>query len=41
MVLAGGYGKLKGETFRIGHIGETKPSQLQELLDAIDRFLAK
>lgn len=41
MVLAGGYGKLKGETFRIGHVGETTLSQLQILLDAIDRFLAK
>ena len=41
MVLAGGYGKLKGETFRIGHVGETTPTQLQTLLDAIDRFLAK
>lgn len=41
MVLAGGYGKLKGETFRIGHVGETTPEQLKKLLDAIDRFLAK
>ena len=41
MVLASGYGKLKGETFRIGHVGETTTSQLQGLLDAIDQFLAK
>jgi aspartate aminotransferase-like enzyme len=41
MVLAPGYGKLKGETFRIGHVGETTPAQLQDLLDAIDRYLAK
>jgi len=41
MILAGGYGKLKGETFRIGHVGETTPAQLKTLLDAIDRFLAK
>jgi aspartate aminotransferase-like enzyme len=41
MVLASGYGKLKGETFRIGHVGETKPAQLQDLLDAINRFLAR
>jgi aspartate aminotransferase-like enzyme len=40
MVIAGGYGKLKGETFRIGHVGETRPEQLQTLLEEIDRFVA-
>jgi aspartate aminotransferase-like enzyme len=38
MVLAPGYGHLKSETFRIGHVGETTPAQLQRLLDAIDAF---
>jgi aspartate aminotransferase-like enzyme len=40
IVLAGGYGKLKGQTFRIGHVGETQPAQLQTLLEEIDRFVA-
>jgi predicted phosphoserine aminotransferase len=40
MVLANGYGKLKGETFRIGHMGETTSADLQSLLDQIDAFLA-
>jgi aspartate aminotransferase-like enzyme len=40
VVLAGGYGKLKGSTFRIGHVGETQVAQLRDLLDAIDRYLA-
>jgi predicted phosphoserine aminotransferase len=39
MVLANGYGDLKGKTFRIGHMGETTVSDLQALLDQIDAFL--
>ncbi len=39
MVLANGYGKLKGDTFRIGHMGETTLGDLQSLLDQIDAFL--
>ncbi|MEW5875702.1 MAG: alanine--glyoxylate aminotransferase family protein [Candidatus Zixiibacteriota bacterium] len=39
MVLAPGYGRIKSETFRIGHVGETTPVQLQRLLDAIDTFI--
>ena len=39
MVLADGYAKLKGITFRIGHMGETRPQDVQELLDHIDMFL--
>lgn len=39
MVIAPGYGKLKSETFRIGHVGETTPVHLQRLLDAIDAFI--
>lgn len=38
--LGGGYGKIKGETFRIGHMGEVHPEQLEILLSAIDDFLA-
>lgn len=39
MVIAAGYGKLKGSTFRIGHVGETQVGQLQNLLESIDDFL--
>jgi aspartate aminotransferase-like enzyme len=37
--IAPGYGKLKGETFRIGHVGETQVRQLRDLLAAIDHYL--
>lgn len=30
-----GYGKLKGEAFRIGHMGDHTPERLQQLLDAL------
>jgi predicted phosphoserine aminotransferase len=40
MVLANGYGNLKGQTFRIGHMGDTTIDELQALLDQIDAFLA-
>ena len=33
--MGNGYGKLKGETFRIGHMGDHQPAGLQLLLDAI------
>ena len=39
MVIASGYGKLKGSTFRIGHVGETQIGQIETLLEAIDRFM--
>lgn len=39
MQLANGYGRLKGQTFRIGHMGEMQPADLQALLEAIDAFL--
>ena len=40
MNLANGYGPLKDKTFRIGHMGDTQPSDLEELLGHIDQFLA-
>jgi predicted phosphoserine aminotransferase len=40
MVIANGYGKIKGETFRIGHMGEIMPGDVDRLLGAIDAFLA-
>jgi len=39
MTLANGYGRLKGSTFRIGHMGEIRPADLQALLEGIDDFL--
>ena len=40
MTLANGYGPLKNVTFRIGHMGETQPSDIEELLGYIDEFRA-
>lgn len=39
--IAGGYGPLKPNTFRIGHMGEITPADLIELLDQIDGYLAQ
>jgi predicted phosphoserine aminotransferase len=39
MSLSNGYGRLKGSTFRIGHMGEIRPAELQTLLRSIDDFL--
>lgn len=35
ITMGNGYGKLKGETFRIGHMGDHQPERLRALLDAI------
>jgi predicted phosphoserine aminotransferase len=40
MVLANGYGPLKNRTFRIGHMGETQPEDIDRLLGQIEAFLA-
>jgi predicted phosphoserine aminotransferase len=34
-----GYGKIKGKTFRIAHMGDMQPSFLEEVLGGIDEFL--
>ena len=39
ITLGGGYGKLKSETFRIAHMGDTLPEHLEILLESIDAFL--
>ena len=39
--LANGYGKLKGKTFRIAHMGEIMMEDLDELLGMIDEFLGR
>lgn len=39
MSLADGYGKLKGKSLRIAHMGEIQPADLETLLARIDEFL--
>ena len=36
-----GYGKIKGETFRIAHMGDMQMADIEEYLGAIDRVLAE
>jgi aspartate aminotransferase-like enzyme len=40
MRIANGYGVLKGKTFRIAHMGETKMEDIERLLVALDEFIA-
>lgn len=40
MQISDGYGKLKGSTFRIAHMGEIRMSDVNELLALIDQFIA-
>jgi predicted phosphoserine aminotransferase len=37
--ISNGYGKLKGKTFRIAHMGDIQPDELSELLEDIDGIL--
>ncbi len=41
MVVSNGYGKLKGKTFRIAHMGDTQPEDMEALFAAMDEFLAR
>ncbi len=41
MVLSNGYGKLKGKAFRIAHMGDTQPADLDVLFAAINEFLSQ
>ncbi|MBN1201121.1 MAG: alanine--glyoxylate aminotransferase family protein [Anaerolineae bacterium] len=41
MTISNGYGKLKGKSFRIAHMGDIQPADLETLFAAIDEFLAK
>lgn len=34
-----GYGKIKGETFRIGHMGDMQADMLEEIFSGIDAFI--
>ena len=38
-VISNGIGKIKNETFRIGHMGETKVSDLEGLIITINGIL--
>lgn len=40
MAIAAGYGALRETTFRIGHMGEIQPADIERLLNAIDDHLA-
>jgi len=41
MVISNGYGKLKGKAFRIAHMGDTQPEDLEALFAAMDEFMAQ
>ncbi len=41
MRIANGYGELKGKTFRIAHMGETRMAHVEELLAAMEEYLVK
>ena len=34
-----GYGKIKGKTFRVAHLGDMQPAELEEILSGLDEFL--
>jgi len=41
MRIANGYGALKGKTFRIAHMGDTRMEEIEVLLTAMDEYLTK
>ncbi len=41
MVIDGGYGKIKGQTFRLSNMGDETPETIAELLAALDASLPK
>jgi aspartate aminotransferase-like enzyme len=40
MLIANGYGRLKGKTFRIAHMGETNITEINKLLSALEEFIS-
>jgi len=40
MIISNGYGKLKGQNFRIAHMGDTTQADMEELFAAMDEFFA-
>jgi len=41
MVIDGGYGKLKGKTFRISNMGDETSATMKELLDNLTNIIAR
>jgi len=41
MTIADGYGPLRGKTFRIAHMGDLTPAEVEEVLAAADEFLSQ
>ena len=41
MTIADGYGPLRGKTFRIAHMGDLTPAEVEEVLAAVDEFLRR
>lgn len=41
MVIDGGYGKIKGKTFRISNMGDETDESIQTMLDAVVSTMAK
>jgi predicted phosphoserine aminotransferase len=39
MIISNGYGDLKGKTFRIAHMGDTQPDELETLFVAMDDYV--
>lgn len=39
MIISNGYGNLKGRTFRIAHMGDVQPHEMEVLFAAMDEFL--
>ena len=39
MMVADGYGHLRGKTFRIAHMGDVTPNEVEKLLVVMDEFL--
>jgi predicted phosphoserine aminotransferase len=41
MIISNGYGVLKGKTFRIAHMGDLQPVDMEEVFAAMDEFLER
>jgi aspartate aminotransferase-like enzyme len=41
ILIDGGYGKIKGTTFRISNMGDETPATMQVLIAALDKAMAQ
>ena len=41
LTLSDGYGKIKDSTFRIAHMGDLTPADMEELFNAVGTFIEK